>query len=430
VGKLSACLGIDTCEWANDPAKRYATAKEIAALYPKIQQVIEALRSESPQSRILVVGYPHIINAAPNASCDIVTGSLLNAEERAFIRETIHYLNQVIKAAAYAQHVVFADIEQSFAGHELCQGSNTSAMNGVRFGGDIAPIKALSEFRIFGAESFHPTPAGHQLTAQLLFGRYPSREAIGVCETDCESSARLPEPGAYWQPENTETTAVQQRYDPLTAKGIVKPGELLKISTSLLQFMPGSSVKVVLHSEPLVLGEQNADENGAITYDAMIPLELHQGYHTLHLLGTSVTGEPLDLYHTIAIADEPPEQGESTAGATPSRNSEIKNTPPKVMTLVNPRNTTTNTELALRGPVLSSANEVNDLPQILGVTDADTTKHEAVTRTIQNADESHQSPWSSGYTLLWIGIAASGVGAGILAIGARWYSRYSSRDED
>lgn len=300
VAKLTGCLSVGICEWASDPVKRYATSEEISAIYPKIREVLKSLRAASPIAQIVMVGYPQIINPVPSALCDQLTGLLLDAPERTFIYETVHYLNEVVRAAAFAEGVAFIDIEDSLKGHELCGEQDSSAMNAVRIGDDIAPIRTLPTFTLFGAESFHPTYKGHALIAQAILKKYPSTNLISSC--GCGNNTSLPQPSAYWTlDEESKKQERKQIEDESISAPLIIMAKKFTVTSPALFFLPGSTVALELHSTPITLGEVKTKGDGSIEFTDMIPETLPAGYHVLHLLGTSPSGQPIDVYRSVFI---------------------------------------------------------------------------------------------------------------------------------
>lgn len=303
VGKLMACLAPTTCEWVGDSAKRYASMKEISEVYPKVQSVVREIKLHAPSSKVMLVGYPKIIDSHADALCDPTINALLDTSERAFINESILYLNRVLKAVASSEKVGFVDIGESLKGYTLCGHSGSKAMNGVRFGDDVAPINVLKDFYVFGAESFHPTPFGHQLIADTILQAYSTSEAALNCD-ECPSFSELLSPSSYWGEGRDSSQYTKQRESELTTKTILKPGETFQITAQTLSFISGAALTVELRSEPTLLGEAHALLDGSFEGNVTIPLATQPGYHVLHLKGTAPDTTLIDLYQTIAVVSE------------------------------------------------------------------------------------------------------------------------------
>lgn len=299
VGKLATCLSPGDCEWVSSKEKVMATAREISEVYPKIRELIRYLRQISPSTKFFTVGYPKIIDSTVDAPCSLLTKTLLSLKERIFINESLHYLNDVIKAASSAEKVRFVDVENSFNGHNLCGRESTSMMNGVRAGHDIAlPFEALS-FRIFGSESYHPTPKGHEAVADAILTTFDGAEELSDC-TNCSNQSDLPVASDYWGvSEMTEHR--RQVFDTSISKGVYELGEKIIIKTSSLLFMKNSEVVAELRSDPRVLVRGLVDEDGSFTSQSVIDNSIEPGYHTLHLLGLAPDSTEVDVYHTVTI---------------------------------------------------------------------------------------------------------------------------------
>jgi UDP-N-acetylmuramoyl-L-alanyl-D-glutamate--2,6-diaminopimelate ligase len=297
IGKLKICINMGSCEWV-EPSRRRAMAQEIQALFPKLVDVINEVKQSYPDAPLFIVGYPSIINDRPAAACSPLIGTLLNDTERRFIGETIHYLNAILKAAAYYQNVPFADIEHAFDGERLCD-SSERAMNGIRGGGDIAPINALSNLKVIGAESFHPTPTGHERSAGVIEDQLRGFIAGQTCGACVYTEALLEFP-TYWK---EGAFADSLSFKQLSALFLL-PQETMD-SEVMFGFPPrtfaaGTTVRFELHSQVHDLGSVIVESDGSISGHLTMP-EGVEGYHTIHALGESPSGERLDLYQTVYI---------------------------------------------------------------------------------------------------------------------------------
>jgi len=307
--KLKTCLGPGECEWIS-PEKREATAREIKALFPRLTNLIKEIRVAHPLSSIAVVGYPRVINTAANAQCGVTVGMLLSSEEREYMDQSIHYLNRVLRAAANQSKAPYVDIENALVGERLCDPSS-SAMNSLRFGDDIAPLPALGAVKVIGAESFHPTPRGHQLIATAITNFYSA--APTGCDA-CEFSAAMLEPPAYWNRGTVSTGDGQttngdqstpsfiQRAARFLSQLSAPIGARLTINVPAGFLQPGSRGSIELHSSPQALTEVEASTDGSLQAEVTLPSS-EVGYHTVHVLGVSSGGDPLDLYQVIAVGD-------------------------------------------------------------------------------------------------------------------------------
>lgn len=317
MGKLKSCIAPGVCEWTQEKYRK-ATAQEIRNLFPRLVSLIYELKQNYESARIFVVGYPEIINPNSEASCSPFLGILLDGQERRYMSESIRYLNQVLRAAADYTKVSFANIEEAYEGERLCD-SNATAMNGVRYGDDIAPIPTLETVKLIGAESFHPTPRGHYLASVAVHTSLASFWDTYDCG-NCSFEESDLEPPAYWL--EGQTTDVPPR---LLSKDFLNSETYQGISKAIYSFIartfaPSSIVSFELHSEVKELGQITAADDGSLAGELKLPLDI-EGYHTIHAYGTSYAGDPIDLYQTVYIAsteEAPPGSTDTASDDEPS----------------------------------------------------------------------------------------------------------------
>lgn len=297
MGKLKTCIGIGTCEWAT-LEKRQASRDEIRAVFPNVVRLINDVQSDNPKAQIAIIGYPSMVNTDTNASCDPLIAMLLSREERQYMDESVLYLNAMIKAAATYTGVQYIDTERALVGERLCD-PITSAVNSLRLGDDIAPIAALGNVKMIGAESFHPTPRGHQLMAEAIKTATGNDWRSGVsCEGCVVGGAQLAAP-SYWNSTN-EMPVAAQHSELFLSKSEVAKGDAVSFHFPVGYFAAGSRVTLELHSTPEKLAEYTAKEDGSL--EGWVTIPETAGYHSLHALGTTFSGEAIDAYETIAIS--------------------------------------------------------------------------------------------------------------------------------
>lgn len=297
MGKLKTCISPGTCEWAR-PERRFQTVQEIQRLLPRVVNLLSMMRQQYPGTKLYFVGYPKVINDAEGAHCRFPISALINQEERRYMNETVHYLNEVLAAAAKQAGVLFIDVEDAFEGERLCD-QNETAMNGIRAGDDFAPIASLGTVKVIGAESFHPTPRGHERVAARI------REALGTLPfnepcTICDAASGLM-PGAYWQEGDQPADGAYLVATRFLSQTSVSTGQVAAFRFPAHSFEPLGSVQLELHSDTQFLGTFTADEHGALGGIVTIPADA-SGYHAVHALGTSASGERIDRYETLFIS--------------------------------------------------------------------------------------------------------------------------------
>lgn len=316
--KLKACVGPGTCSWANNAKDKEKTAAEIKRLFDPLVQTYLDLRSASPYSQIYAIGYPKVISTT--GECDALTGYLLDASERQFMNEGIIYLNQVIAAAALNAGIKYVDVQESFGSSVLCGSEEPSAMNAVRTGDDASPIDKANWFKIIGQESFHPNSLGHADIANAIVA------SVDILHYDycsfsfsipCRELNSAPDPSSYWGVDKSHNYPAQK-----VTSFVSNPDDKSDIKQKHLALGSGSlaansDVRVEISSEPQLLGQFKAAADGSFDADVMLPTNLEDGYHTIHLYGTSNSGEAVDLYQVISymkptVVDDEPPQSETT----------------------------------------------------------------------------------------------------------------------
>lgn len=308
--KLKTCLAPGTCEWAL-PETRAASSLEIQALFPKIVELIQQTRALFPSSRLLLIGYPEVINDAFASPCSPLLSAMLDESERRYMNEVVRYINRVLQQAANYERIEFFDAGGAYGQRRLCDVAS-DAMNGVRFGDDIAPISSLASLRLIGAESFHPTPVGHSLLAQAIAKKYTQAPGSSTCSS-CEFVESGMHPTAYWSEATPHTGGVARIIAGTFLEQVAYVrGEIMKIRVATGTFLQGRKVHVEVHSTPQYLGEYEANADGSIQVD-VATRSIPAGYHTVHLTGTSKSGEAVDVYKVVYIGDGLPGQQVSAA---------------------------------------------------------------------------------------------------------------------
>jgi lysophospholipase L1-like esterase len=301
MAKLTTCASSGTCNWANSAKEKEQTALEIKNIFGKLVHTYKKIHEDSPNSKIYVIGYPNIIDAS--GKCDKITGFLFDNTEKEFIFESVTYLNQVVKAAAKSAGVMYIDVQGSYGNQALCGSESPNAISGVRTGDDSNLINDSDWFKFIGNESFHPNSIGHSLVAKSIHKSVDDLSNYSYCNngvTICpDDSVSAPEPSSYWIADKYHDYPTQQIasfvYDHEDSTDN-KQKDLIVDSYSLL---PNSSVNIEITSDPISLGNFTAGSDGSLSANLNLPVDLMEGYHTLHLYGTSYSGEQVELYQVI-----------------------------------------------------------------------------------------------------------------------------------
>ncbi|OYX40963.1 hypothetical protein B7Y94_05805 [Candidatus Saccharibacteria bacterium 32-49-12] len=278
--KLRACAGPGECRWVNNNL-RYQTADEIDRLADRLENLISRLKQiMSETSRLVVVGYP--LSIVPRGPCDIITANLFSVRERQFLNQAVIRLNKVIASAASQSSIDYIDVSTAFAGAELCSRSQILAMNGLRLGDDFGLASRFFPLKLIGNESFHPTPAGHELLAGRI-DSYLAGENL-TCGAECDDD------NDYWFAEAPARRVVSTQFDMI--KTVCDDG--CRLSTTAT-FAPNSVVRVSIQSDPIQLMVTTVDPEGVLETMIQLPESLSSGYHTLIVSGETQNGQPVEL---------------------------------------------------------------------------------------------------------------------------------------
>lgn len=351
VGKLRVCISSNTCEMASTDEGKEKTAVEIKNLFGALVNTYQKLHEASPQSKIYVIGYPKIISSV--GQCSLLNGYLLDSTERQFMNEGIIYLNKVIAAAAQSVGVKYIDIQESYGNHVLCGASEPIAMNAIRFGDDNAVSDKVKWFKPIGNESFHPNSFGHIYAANSIIGSVDNFVTYDYCANDnvvCpDKTISAPEPSSYWIPDKYHDYPVQKNTEYVfnqddSINGLQK--HLILKGGSLA---PNSPIDVEITSNTKQLGQFTANNDGALDVSVLLPTDLEYGYHTVHLYGTSYSGESVELYQVISH-NQPNEQlGTATKNGPSKTETTIEKQLGKLLLADNAINSATNDTSNLNG---------------------------------------------------------------------------------
>lgn len=323
--KLSACLGLGTCDWASDDGKR-KTVKEIRRLYLELAELFQEVAEAYPTTVVYIVGYPMPLYA--EGSCDVGINILLNKQERVYVANTIKYLNSVIEAAASKFNLNYIDVESAYSGSRICESASHPAMNFIRFGNDIAPFLGI---KIIGAESFHPTPFGHELVFNKIKTQVPFPAADSFSCAYCDQyTDNIPPPPSGLK-DATANTPVSI-HQPDMSDDNIAPGTTIAVKVPEEIFLKSSTVTLAIKSDPVVLA---SDIPLSDTIEVTVP-DIEGGVHTLVLSGTLQSGEPLELYKSVYVA---PKKNTQPANSSVSKSEALMSSLPR-KTKNNPSETT------------------------------------------------------------------------------------------
>jgi lysophospholipase L1-like esterase len=303
MGKLKTCVGFGTCDAVKTEQGREQTAIEIQNLFDKFIETYNEIHLSSPDSKIFVVGYPQIIDQ--DGDCGLSLGSVLNDAEKQFMNEGISYLNKVIAAAAKAAGVAYVDVQDSYGDHLLCGDETPSGANAIMTGDDSNMINNSRWLRFLGNESFHPNAVGHFFVAGSIVSTVGNIMEYEYCENKrvvCpDKTIVAPKPSEYWIGTDADRHdyPIQKNFNLVLNNDGVINGLNNNIQLAANSLAPDSPINITITSEPVMLGNFMSLADGSLDIDIDLPTDLEEGYHTLHLYGTSYSGESIELYQII-----------------------------------------------------------------------------------------------------------------------------------
>jgi hypothetical protein len=259
---------------------------------PRWTALYKQLRSEAPDGRLYVVGYPEVV--ADTGNCAL--NAHLGKDELEFAAELIDYLNGGIRQAATNAGITYVDISQALSGHRLCEAAGYDvAVNGLTAGSD-AGVLGLN---IFGKESYHPNALGQALIEQAILKQThnltDTLSVTPVAGPDSHAMLNAPKTG------RAVNTVVPD--DSLTA-GLVQPGQHMTVQASGSADGLKASTAYSIHLDgPTgpVIGVATSDASGDISTVATLPEDTAAGSHTIDVTGENQADEPVDITQPIYV---------------------------------------------------------------------------------------------------------------------------------
>lgn len=286
-----------TCTSATEQGRK-SLGTIIRNQFTNLRDLYQNIKKASPTTRLYVVGYPQFVSSTMNL-CGV--NSTLDSSERRTITESVTYLNSIIKAAASESGAYYIDIENSLGNHTLC-GVGEKYVNGLS-------SVASSAFQ----EMFHPNAKGHQAIFDKIKTGLGVQNLLTFDDCDNNKIITCPGYGSYELPEVPEYLNPLSTVDKLIVKanmlkngaqsavGAVKKGAEAYVKNVPSSFMPFSVVHAELHSNPIDLGDFVTGADGSLDIQITIPDTVGAGFHTLHLIGQTYSGEAVDYYQFIEV---------------------------------------------------------------------------------------------------------------------------------
>lgn len=282
----------------NSYEDRLELVREINTIvYPRLVQTYQQIKAAGPPDmRVYVVGYPQV--AKPSGDCGLNVH--LNSDEILLSQKLINYLDTVVYDAAAKVGLYYVDAQDALYGFRLCEaGPGASAVNGLTAGNDTS--KRLGG--PIGNESYHPTAFGYQLlenkilaTTHNLTSPMPSPDLTVALPSEADLEIlNITHSG------RTINTRV---HIPDMAPDLVyqQVSVYISVGASETALSPLTTVTAELHSTPISLGSFKTDTSGGLSAQITVPFTVLAGYHTLHLFGINLLGQPVDIYKDIYVA--------------------------------------------------------------------------------------------------------------------------------
>ncbi len=298
--KLKDCVGTDICSWASSAEDKEQTAIEIKNLYNTLVHTYQEIHDASPNSKVYAIGYPTVIEE--NGTCNLLIGKLLDSSERRFMNEGVMYINKIVEAAARQVGIGYIDVQNSFGNHGLCGSEQPSAMNAIRIGDDGSLSNDMDWLKVIGQESFHPNSIGHSYIANSIIDLVNNISSHNYCADGsivCPSDTPAPEPSTYWIPDEKHNYPTQKIANYVYDSDISSDNHQKNVVLDNNSLAPNSSVSIEITSHPKSLGQFTTTSKGALSVSVVLPADIEQGFHTIHLYGTSYSGESVELYQVI-----------------------------------------------------------------------------------------------------------------------------------
>ena len=274
---------------------RLELARQINAIFPRLVDTYKQIAK--PGKRVYVTGYPLILAVGGNCALNVH----FDAHEIQMATDLVEYLNIVIERAAMKAGVRYVDISNAFAGHKMCETKSSDvAVNGFTVGNDVG----IGPIKIIGNESYHPNQLGHELLANTI------RTATSNLTQDMPTAspdAQAPALPASLDQRNLPRTGRATNTvisDRDVVAGIVLHDQNVNVvlDTAAAALKAFTLYKMVMHSDPVELGTMVSDKDGKLSATVNIPSSIPTGFHTFHIYGPNMLGQPLDIVKTVYVA--------------------------------------------------------------------------------------------------------------------------------
>lgn len=267
----------DTCGYAKwDSDLKKMLYDSIDSQYGTNQLLLTKIKAASPDTRIVIVGYPSFVADGITSVCGSNAGAL-NRIERYMLNRAVSYMNTMLKGLARDNDVSYVDIENSLHGGRICEGAEY--VTGLT---DIGTEKIK---KLYFDETFHPNAAGHQKIAERI-----EQSHVFTANSVPTVSEYEPNPNA-----------VQSfPYEMISGQTTLRYNRSFNVTINPHTFQPSTSIVLTAFSEPTVLGDFTVDSDGGATM-LVDATKLLPGHHVLVVQGMSYSGEPIRYYQFFTV---------------------------------------------------------------------------------------------------------------------------------
>jgi hypothetical protein len=299
--------GVVTAETCYDNYEdRAELVDQINSKFTELRSLYRDLKDNGDATgrRVYVIAYPQVVKVGGECGQNV----LMNSDEVQFAHDMVAYLDNVIKRAADEAGVFYVDTQHAFDGHLLCEASTgEAAMNGFTI--SRKPDGGY-DFRA----SFHPNQRGHQMLADTIAAQTANLTNPMPAPLPESSGPTLDTSAAILQnvPKLNRPLRYVRAIDDLAEK-IVNPSTYVDIALNAKDYLTQANgvYNLVIHSDPVSLGNFTADAQGNVNVHAAVPDGTPPGFHTLHLYGNDMYGNPIDIQQVIFVTAPVTANGQS-----------------------------------------------------------------------------------------------------------------------
>lgn len=292
--KLQYCI-LTPYSCYNNQEARQKILKEIKGQFQKLTTTYQELRKSNPFTRIYVIGYPKIVMPGGNCANNV----RLSGEELQLAEDIESDLNTMIKRATERAGVFYVDTSNAFMGTRLCEAESWKlAVNGITAGNDKFLPFNLGPL---GNETYHPNKLGHIKYKQAIL---TATNNLTTAMPEPNEAVAIHDMPSVLVPDMVDDSSVSTPIltDSISDDYIVPGFDISQDVTDLPYFLkPGSTFRVEVHSTPIEVGTAVATGMRSLSIDASLPEDLEPGSHSLHIIGTNINNEPIDIYKDIVV---------------------------------------------------------------------------------------------------------------------------------